>query len=249
MARSLTLRVSDGHLQEWALRLLTLAGLLARTCCTYERCYLLTTAVQWLSAQFARPAEIAAAVCRGDIDLGICGLDWIEEVGATCVKLCDLAFGRVDVKLLVPKAWTDVTSVADLLHRRLGGGLVVWAELLLLTRRYFMQQPSYRSLTPDPPALELLHWHEERTASPVTIRLSMGKTEAKEVLVDVVDTGLTAEANGKKAIATLLPGSTAWLIASHAAIADPWKAERINEIADALRSARVAATESDEWHQ
>jgi len=128
-------------------------------------------------------------------------------------------------------------------------GLLVWTEYPRLARAFFAELPAYQELTSHPPSLQLLPWHEEVTDSPVTIRLSFGKTEAKEVLVDVVDTGLTAESNGKKAVATVLKGSTAWLIASHEAMSVPWKAGRITEVAQALKAARDAADQPGNGRQ
>jgi ATP phosphoribosyltransferase len=239
--RRIKLDVPDGHHQEQATRLLGLAGLLAGTRAADDRCYSLSASRGWLAVQFARPAEIASTVCRGEADVGICGLDWIEEAGGGCVRLLDLVFGQVDLRLLVPKRWRNVTCAADLLTRVGSDGLMVWTEYPLITRGFFAELPAHQELTSHPPSLQLLPWHEEATDSPVTIRLSFGKTEAKEVLVDVVDTGRTAESNGKKSIATVLAGSTAWLIASHEAMSVPWKAVRIAEMAEALRVAREDA--------
>lgn len=234
MAGLVTLLVPDGHLQDQAVRLLTLAGLLVTTGAADKRCYLLTTSVKWLSAQLARPPEVAVAVCRGEADLGICGVDTIEEAGGDCVKVLDLGFGLVRLCLMVPKSWTDVNSAEELLAKRIDGGLLVWSEYPLITQRFFSGLPCYRALTQAAPSLQLWPWHEEQTGSPITIRLSFGKTEAKMVSVDVVASGRTADANGRKSIAIVLKGSTACLIASRQATADPWKAGLIYRIADSL---------------
>ena len=237
MEHYLDLWVPDGHHQTMAVRLLVAAGLLKDTGESAKRKYTLATKKSWLRARLARPAEIAVAVSRGETDVGICGWDWILETGRSCVPILNLGFGRVSWKLLVPEEWKHIATPEDLLEQECNHGLLVWSELPNSTREFFKDLPLYKEMTRFPPTLQLFPWHEEKTASPVTVRLSHGKTEIKEVCVDAVSTGNTARANGKKDIATVLEESTAWLVASHQAMSNESKAKRVSEIKVALREA------------
>jgi len=235
MNQHLNLWVPDGHLQTVAVELLIASGLLDGSGLSAKRKYELTGRKKWLKARLARPPEIAVAVGRGEADVGICGADWVNESGSKCVFVLDLGFGNIKIKLLVPKAWSEITNVEELLKQKWESGLLVWSEFPLLTRRFFENLSYYKEITPLAPNLQIFPWFEQTTGSQVTVRLSFGKTEAKNISADIVDTALTAEANGKKAIATVLKKSTAWFIASRQAMEDEWKSKRVKEIAKALQ--------------
>src|SRR2546423_8367097 len=63
-------------------------------------------------------AEIAGALAAGDVHFGITGEDLIRENirdADKCVALLQpLGFGLADVVVAVPRAWIDVSTMADL---------------------------------------------------------------------------------------------------------------------------------------
>jgi len=65
-----------------------------------------------------RPADIVEKTAEGEIDLGISGLDLVEELRGDrddlLVLYDDLGFGRAELVVAVPEAWIDVSSWHDL---------------------------------------------------------------------------------------------------------------------------------------
>jgi len=65
-----------------------------------------------------RPADIVEKVADGEIDLGITGLDLVEEQRGDRDDLLviydDLGFGRAELVIAVPDSWIDVSSWRDL---------------------------------------------------------------------------------------------------------------------------------------
>lgn len=65
-----------------------------------------------------RPADIVEKVADGEIDLGITGLDLVEEQRGDRSDLLviydDLGFGRAELVIAVPDSWIDVSSWDDL---------------------------------------------------------------------------------------------------------------------------------------
>ena len=65
-----------------------------------------------------RPADIVEKTAEGEIDLGISGLDLVEELRGDRDDLLvlyeDLGFGRAELVVAVPEAWIDVSSWHDL---------------------------------------------------------------------------------------------------------------------------------------
>lgn len=148
--------------------------------------------VAYLSA-----SEIGGQLASGGIHLGVTGEDVIRETGLgveTRVKLLQpLGFGFADVVVAVPKAWIDVSTMADLddvaedMRRRHGRRLRVATKYVTLTRGFF--------------------GGDSRASSGVSnyaIVESAGATEgapaagAADVIVDITTTGATLAANGLK---------------------------------------------------
>jgi len=65
-----------------------------------------------------RPADIVEKVAEGEIDLGITGLDLVEEQRGDRDDLLviydDLGFARAELVIAVPETWIDVSSWLDL---------------------------------------------------------------------------------------------------------------------------------------
>lgn len=152
--------------------------------------------VAYLSA-----SEIAGQLASGAVHLGVTGEDLVRETipdaDARVKLLQPLGFGFADVVVAIPRAWIDVSTVADLddvaedMRRRHGRRLRVATKYVNLTRGFFA-------------------WKEARDGRPATgvsnyrIVESAGATEgapaagAADVVVDITTTGATLAANALK---------------------------------------------------
>jgi ATP phosphoribosyltransferase len=146
------------------------------------------TEVRYLSA-----GEIAAGLHAGVIHLGITGEDLIRETGPEGDRVHvvqALGFGHADVVVAVPRAWIDVSTIADLddvaqtLRMRLHRPLRVATKYLTLTRSHFARHG----------------------VSDYRIVESQGATEGApaagtaEIIVDITSTGATLAANNLKVL-------------------------------------------------
>jgi len=169
-----------------------------------------------------RAQEMARYVADGVIDAGLTGQDWIAEHAAAhasaqaVVPVVDLvyakqSFGRVKWVLAVPEE-SPFQTPADL------AGKTVATELVRATEAYF------RGLGVD-----------------VNVEFSWGATEVKppvlaDAIVEVTETGSSLRANHLRVIDTVMTSNTQ-LIANRAALADPWKQTKIDNLALLLRAA------------
>jgi len=137
-------------------------------------------------------SEIASALAGGDVHLGVTGEDLIREsapeLDGRVALLKALGFGFADVVVAVPRAWIDVSTMADLddacaafaqRHRR---RLRIATKYSQLTRGFFAHAG----------------------ISDYRIVASAGATEGAptagtaEAIVDITTTGATLKANGLK---------------------------------------------------
>ena len=157
-----------------------------------------------------RPQEIPRYVEDGFFDLGITGMDWVEETGAKVEVVAELPYSKITgqkVKIVLAVAGTSSVETVDDLPPESR----ISTEYPDLTKRYF----------------------EER-GLPVKIFLSYGATEAKvpeivDAIVDVTETGSTLRRQGMRIVATLFESSTV-LIANPGAWADRDKRQAIEEV-------------------
>jgi ATP phosphoribosyltransferase len=170
-----------------------------------------------LSCSICRPQEMSAYVESGMLDAGITGKDWTLENGSDIVVVEELIYSKVSKK---PTRWviavagdSGITRVEELQGKRIA------TELVNVTRRFFA----------------------ERNIQ-VEVVFSWGATEAKAVsgladaIVEVTETESTIRAHGLRIIHELMQSNTQ-LIASKEALADPWKREKIENIAMLLQGA------------
>ena len=134
--------------------------------------------------------------------------------------------------------WHNVHCVADLNHSACHTPLRIVTEHPLTVARWIQLLPAYRHRYNVPPSI-ITPWHVGISESPVQIILSKGKTEPKAILydqciVDIVEQGLTMEANGLKRIGVLDSYITARFIANRSLIAHPDKWMRVIGIAHQL---------------
>jgi ATP phosphoribosyltransferase len=170
-----------------------------------------------LSVSICRPQEMSRYIEDGMLDAGITGKDWTLENGSDVEVVEELVYSKVSKK---PTRWviavpgdSDITTVDQL------DGKKISTELVNVTRQFF----------------------EDRGLN-VDISFSWGATEAKAVsgladaIVEVTETETTIRAHGLRIIHELMESNTQ-LIASKAALADPWKKDKIDHIAMLLQGA------------
>ncbi|HEY8201455.1 MAG TPA: ATP phosphoribosyltransferase [Actinomycetota bacterium] len=158
-----------------------------------------------------RPQEIPRYVEDGFFDLGLTGLDWVEETGAKVEIAAELPYSKAFVGGIVRIVLAVSGSAGIDDPSQIKPGSRVSTEFPNLTRAFF-----------------------EKLGIPVKIFLSYGATEAKvpeivDAIVDVTDTGSTLRRHGMKIIGTLLESPTL-LIANPAVYADPTKRQAIEEL-------------------
>jgi ATP phosphoribosyltransferase len=170
-------------------------------------------------AVLLRAQEMAGYVSDGVLDAGLTGLDWIREREADVVEVADLVYAKQGMR---PYSWvlavhesSPYQCAEDLDGKR------VATELVNVAKAYFASH----GVSPQ-------------------VEYSWGATEAKcpslvDAIIEGTETGSTIRANNLRIIDTLFE-STTKLIANHEAWADPWKREKIENIAMLLKGALLA---------
>jgi len=168
-----------------------------------------------------RPQEIGKYVEEGLFDLGITGLDWIEETGAQVEVLADLPYSRTGggrnlrIVLAVQRG-SGIGKPGDI-----PSGTRVATEYPNIAARYF-----------------------EKLGVSVKVIASAGATEAKvpnivDAIVEITETGTTLREHGLEMIGEVLETSTK-LIANRESYADPDKRKLMEEIRTLLLAALEA---------
>ncbi len=162
-----------------------------------------------------RAQEMARYVHQGILDAGITGHDWVVETNADVKEVCELVFSKVSRKpvrwvLAVPED-SDINSVKDLEGKRIA------TEAVGLTNQYL-----------------------DKHGVIAEVEFSWGATEVKpprlvDAIVEVTETGSSLRANNLRIIDVVLE-STTRLIANNTAYVDPWKKQKLDDIALMLRS-------------
>ncbi|TVR98239.1 MAG: ATP phosphoribosyltransferase [Rhodospirillales bacterium] len=170
-----------------------------------------------IACALVRAQEMGPYVAGGTLDAGLCGIDWILETEADVAVVADFLYSRSSDRparwVLVVKQDSPVASVADL------QGAVIATELVGYTRRYLAER-----------------------GVDASVQFSWGATEAKVVegladaAVELTETGSTIRAHGLRIVAEVLQTHTV-LVASHAAMADAWRRDKIEQVALLLRAA------------
>ena len=173
-----------------------------------------------IGCALVRSQEMAPYVANGTLDAGLTGLDWILETGADVVEIAELSYSKSSDQparwVLIVNNDSPIRTVEDLAGKRIA------TELVGFTRRYLAER-----------GIE------------ATVEFSWGATEAKVVegladaAVEITETGSTIRAHGLRIVCDLLHTTTR-LISSRAALADPWKKAKIEQIALLTRAALAA---------
>jgi ATP phosphoribosyltransferase len=169
-----------------------------------------------IECMMVRAQEMARYIENGAIDAGLTGKDWIMETGADVHEVAELIYsktglGKVRWVLAVAED-SPMKNVSDL------EGKVIATEAVRMTEKYL-----------------------ERNGVNARVEFSWGATEVKvprlaDAIVEVTETGSSLRANHLRIVDTLLESSTRF-IANRGAWADPWKKEKINNIAMLLEGA------------
>jgi ATP phosphoribosyltransferase len=219
--KSLRLAIPNGNLQQATVELFNKAGYNMKV---PDRSYFPTTDDPEIECMLVRPQEQPRYVQDGIIDAGITGQDWILETGAKVIEVAEMVYSRVSRR---PTRWvfvvpdeSPIRRIEDLEGKRIA------TELTNLTRAFL----------------------ESRGISAL-VEYSFGATEVKpgllaDAIVDATETGSSLRANNLRIVDTLVE-STPRLIASPQAWDDPWKRQKIEDIALMLRA--VMNAEGKVW--
>ncbi|MDH5441847.1 MAG: ATP phosphoribosyltransferase [Candidatus Bathyarchaeota archaeon] len=230
--------IPKGHLAEATFRTLERAGYIISGT---ERTYRPTINDPRIDLKILRPQEIPIFVNEGLQDVGITGLDWIEETHADVEVLVDLEYSRAKLVVAVPKSFTAINSLSDLLERFIREDVIlkISTEYLNLSAEYLKTNPVYQGAFGDADPVTVTPWWRRGENQKVSIYLSFGATEAKppedaDAIVEVAETGASLEQNDLKVIETLME-STAVLIGNKDSIGDESKREKIYDILTLLK--------------
>lgn len=140
--------------------------------------------------RFLSAGEIARELIRGNLHIGVTGTDLIHEATENGPEMVDFAiplgFGKADVVIAVPRAWVDVTRIADLSD--------VAADFCARHPRWLKVATKYINLT--------RRCFASHGIAEYKIVESLGATEAApaagsaDLIVDITSTGSTLKANG-----------------------------------------------------
>ncbi len=216
MANKLKLGIPKGSLQDATIALFERAGwrIFAN-----GRSYFPTVDDNELECMLIRAQEMARYVDKGVLDAGLTGIDWVVESGRDVASITSLTYSkqtRTKVRwvLAVPDD-SSYQKAEDL------SGKVIATELVEVAKRYFA-------------AKNVL----------VKVEFSWGATEVKppmlaDAIVEVTETGSSLRANRLRIIDTVMESET-HLIANRIAYSDPWKRQKIDNLALMLNGAIAA---------
>jgi ATP phosphoribosyltransferase len=212
----LKLALPKGSLQASTVRLFQRAGYAVTVS---ERSYYPSVDDPELSAMLIRAQEVSRYVEQSVLDGGITGNDWHLDSGADLVTVTELVYSKQTISpcrwVLAVPAESPIQKPEDLRGKR------VATELVNVTRRYFRE-----------------HGVEAE------IQFSWGATEVKppdlaDAIVEITETGSSLRANRLRIIDTVLEVKNL-LLANHAAWADPWKRQKLENLALLLKGALAA---------
>ena len=163
-----------------------------------------------------RSQEMSRYVEAGHLDCGICGHDWIVENQSDVVEICEMMYSKATAN---PVRWvlcvhndSPCQKPEDL------EGKLIATEAVNMTKKYFVEK-----------------------GINVNIEFSWGATEVKcpnlvDAIVELTETGSSLRANNLRIIDTLTTSTTRF-IANKEAMKDPFKREKIENLATLLQGA------------
>lgn len=212
----LQLGIPKGSLEESTIDMFRKAGYKITV---NSRSYYPTIDDEEIECLLIRAQEMARYVEEGIMDVGLTGLDWIEENGAEVVEVVELVYGKIGRNPLrwvvaVPED-SPIQSVKDLQGKRIA------TEAVNMTKRYLAK-----------------HGVEAQ------IEFSWGATEVKpprlaDAIVEITETGSSLRANHLRILDTVCVTTTR-MIANKTAWQDSFKRAKIERLALLLQSVLMA---------
>jgi len=169
-----------------------------------DRTYRPALGADWLDAKIMKPQNVGELLELGSHDAGFTGIDWIRESGSDVQEVLDLGFDKVRIVAAVPNDYDE----AKLRSKK----LVVATEYVNLAEQW-LKSSGYK--------YQILRTYGATEVFP---------PDDADMIIDNTSSGQTLKDNGLKIIATLLESSTRF-VASKAAVANPEKKRRIDELA------------------
>jgi ATP phosphoribosyltransferase len=216
MANKLKLGIPKGSLQDATIALFQRAGW---NIYASGRSYFPAIDDPEIECTLVRAQEMARYVDHGALDAGLTGIDWVVESGREVKSITSLTYAKqsrqkVRWVLAVPDD-SPYQKAEDLQDKTIA------TELVEVTRKYFAE----KNVT-------------------VRVEFSWGATEVKpptlaDAIVEVTETGSSLRANRLRIIDTVMESET-HLIANPKSYEDPWKKEKLDNIALMLRGAIAA---------
>ena len=216
MSKKLKLGLPKGSLQESTIRLFKKAGYAITT---GSRSYFPAIDDPELEGILIRAQEMAGYVADGVMDAGITGRDWMMEQEADVQVVAELRYAKAGLK---PVRW--VVAVPNDSPIQGGGDLQgkrIATELVGYTTRYLKGK-----------------------GVKAKVEFSWGATEVKppllaDAIVELTETGNSLRANNLRIVETILE-STTLLVANKKSWQDPWKRQKIENIALLMQGAILA---------
>ena len=210
----LKLGIPKGSLEEATVKLFAKAGYNIQI---RSRSYFPSIDDPEIECMLIRAQEIARYVMDGVLDAGLTGKDWVMENRADVVEVENLVYSKATARpvrwvLAVPND-SPIQSIKDLQGKRIA------TELVNVTRQYLKK-------------------HQVKA----DVEFSWGATEAKvatglvDAVVELTETGSSLRAHKLRIIDTLCE-STTQFIGNRQAVKDPWKKEKMDQIAMLLKGA------------
>jgi len=216
--QKLKLGLPKGSLQEATVRMFKKAGF---NLGMSERSYFPSIDDSEIECILLRAQEMSRYVEDGILDVGLTGNDWIRENGSNVVRVSELIYAKQSMRpvrwvLAVPQD-SKVKSVKDLKGKRIA------TELVRVTEEYL-----------------------KKNKVKASVEFSWGATEVKaliglDAIVEVTETGSSLRANKLREVAIVCE-STTQLIANRKSWINPWKRDKIENLAMLLKGA-IAAEE------
>lgn len=209
--------IPKGSLEEQTLALLRDAGLPVRR--SGDREYNARIDDDRISqVAILRPQEIGKYVEEGLFDMGITGLDWIEETGADVLMLAEFPYAKTGVGSSLRIVLAVLRESGVKRPEDLPPGTRVATEYPNIAQRYF-----------------------EGLGLDVKVIQSAGATEAKvpnivDAIIEITETGTTLKQHGLEIIDDVMFTSTR-LVANRESCADPARMKLMDEVKTLLLSA------------
>lgn len=214
--KKLRFGIPKGSLQESTIDMMKKAGYRVYVS---SRSYYPTVDDEELSVRLIRPQDMSRYVEKEIIDAGLTGQDWVEEAGSDVKCIEKLVYAKQKLTkvrwVFAVPADSPINSVEDLQGKRIS------TELVNVTRRYL-----------------------EKKNVQAEVEFSHGATEAKapdlvDAIVELTETGSSLKANNLRIIDTVIESATVF-IANHNSWEDPWKREKIENLAILFQGAIIA---------